>query len=96
MPAIQIEGPGPLPGDDDLEFTPRGFAVYLELEDTYGNKIRIQESSSAEGPHIWLFCESMSDQQKGASPHLNLMQAEAVRDALDRAIARGRELWEEE
>lgn len=96
MPMIQIQGSGPVPGDEDIKFTQRGFAVYLELEDTYGNNVRIQESSSAEGPHIWLFCDSMSEEQKGASPHLNLEQAEAVRDALDRAIARGRRLWDTE
>ncbi len=52
MPAINIEGSGPT-GEEDaaLQFTPRGFAVYTMFEDTYGNNVRVQESSSAEGPH---------------------------------------------
>lgn len=96
MPAIQIQGPGQTPDDEDLQFTPRGFAIYLNIVDTYGTKVRVQESSSAEGPHIWIFCDPMSEEQKGTSPHLNLEQAEAVRDALDRAIARGKQLWGDE
>ena len=37
--------------------TPRGFATYDEFTDTYGAKIRVQQSSSAEGPRVWIFAE---------------------------------------
>ena len=37
--------------------TPRGFAVYDEFSDTYGSQIRVQQSSSAEGPRCWIFAD---------------------------------------
>jgi hypothetical protein len=37
--------------------TPRGFAVYDEFTDTYGNQVRVQQSSSASGPRAWIFAE---------------------------------------
>jgi hypothetical protein len=37
--------------------TDRGFTVYDEFTDTCGAKIRVQQSSSAEGPRIWIFAE---------------------------------------
>ncbi len=97
MPAINIEGSGPT-GEEDaaLQFTPRGFAVYTMFEDTYGNNVRVQESSSAEGPHIWIFCDPMNPDQKGVSPHLSLEQAEHLRDALGQAIERGKRIWDTE
>lgn len=39
----------------DRSATPRGFAVYDEFTDTYGARIRVQKSSSAEGPRVWIF-----------------------------------------
>lgn len=35
--------------------TPRGFRVYTEFTDTYGAQVRVQESSSAAGPRVWVF-----------------------------------------
>lgn len=35
--------------------TSRGFAVYGEFTDTYGSRVKVQESSSAEGPRVWIF-----------------------------------------
>jgi hypothetical protein len=39
----------------DRSITPRGFAVYDEFTDAYGSKIRVQQSSSAETPRVWIF-----------------------------------------
>lgn len=41
----------------DRSVTPRGFVAYDEFTDTYGSKIRVQQSSSAEGPRVWIFAE---------------------------------------
>jgi hypothetical protein len=35
--------------------TERGFGVYAEFTDSYGSEVRVQESSSAEGPRVWIF-----------------------------------------
>lgn len=36
---------------------PRGFIVYDELTDTYGSRVRVQQSSSAAGPRCWIFAD---------------------------------------
>lgn len=93
MPAIKIEGDGPDgPDDSDLEFSPRGFALYGSTETTYGDTVRVYESSSAEGPHVWLAVDPR-EEGKSAHAHLSLEQAEAIRDQLSRAIDRGRRIW---
>ena len=40
--------------------TSRGFAVYDEFTDTYGSEIRVQQSSSAESPRVWIFTSHAS------------------------------------
>lgn len=64
--------------------TERGFAIYAEFADSYGSEIRVQESSSAEGPHVWIFCRNVS--APNMDPHLTPAQARRVRDALDRFL----------
>jgi hypothetical protein len=64
--------------------TPRGFAVYDQLTDTYGSVIRVQQSSAATEPCCWIFAAQSNG---GAAPHLNVEQAKRVRDALDAFIA---------
>lgn len=41
--------------DPDRKTTGRGFGIYDEFTDTYGSQVKIQESSSAEGPRVWIF-----------------------------------------
>lgn len=36
------------------EHTERGFGVYIKMPTSYGDTVEVQESSSAEGPHVWL------------------------------------------
>lgn len=63
--------------------TERGFVIYDEFTDTYGNGVRVQESSSAEEPRVWLFTDGAGT----GTPHLNIEQATRVRDALDAFIS---------
>ncbi len=39
-----------------MKRTPRGFAVFTEFTDIYRNEVRVQQSSSAEGNYVWIFC----------------------------------------
>ena len=92
MPAIQIQGAGPEgPDDSDLEFSPRGFARYGSTLTTYGEIVEVYESSSAEGPHIWLSIGVGADKHTAA--HLSLEQALEIHANLDRAIERGARLF---
>lgn len=65
--------------------TQRGFTVYDEFTDTHGNRIRVQESSSASGVRCWIFASGKSASEN-PSPHLDIEQAKRLRDALDAFI----------
>lgn len=39
----------------DKQVTSRGFRVYAEIEDSHGNRLRVQQSSAYGGKHVWLF-----------------------------------------
>lgn len=70
--------------------TPRGFSIYGEYKDSRGQTVRVQESSSAMGPCVWIFCnaEDGSDalihlgKPTARSPHLTKAQARRVAAAL--------------
>ncbi|WP_353707258.1 hypothetical protein ABRQ22_14725 [Cellulosimicrobium sp. ES-005] len=66
--------------------TPRGFAGYAQLEDTYGARVRVQESSAASRRAVWIFTEggavASGDKPNDGSAHLDEAQARQVRDAL--------------
>jgi hypothetical protein len=64
--------------------TERGFMIYAEFTDTYGSSVRVQESSAASEPKVWIFCDKRGDEP--ASPHLSVEQARLVRDALNEFI----------
>ena len=74
--------------------TGRGFTIYDEFTDTYGNRVRVQQSSSAMSPRVWIFTEDDSDAT--TSPHLDITQAERVRDALDAFITEQKEMLQAE
>jgi hypothetical protein len=62
--------------------TERGFAVYDEFTDTYGSKVRVQESSSAEGPRVWIFAR-----HEKPDPTLNdVIRQQLGRDPADLAV----------
>lgn len=72
----------------------RGFLAYAggPIETSYGHTIRVQESSAASGPHVWLFIGD-SPQVPSHDPHLDLEQAVALRAALDQFIDGVPERW---
>lgn len=86
-----------------VRFNERGFAIYEEFTDSYGSEVRVQESSSAMGPHCWIFCANENfgypdpkgkDRSKVWTPHLTLEQARRVRDALNAFIVHAGTRWE--
>lgn len=42
---------------DEIKTTSRGFAIYAEFEDSHGRQIRVQESSAAGEPRVWIFAQ---------------------------------------
>lgn len=73
----------------------RGFLTYggPYIDTAYGHEIRVQESSAADAPHVWLFI-SESDQMEGYNPHLTLAQALHLREALNQFIDNVPRRWE--
>lgn len=70
-----------------MKRTPRGFAVFTEFIDGYRNEVRVQESSSAEGRFVWVFCKPaegsmFEEHEKSPAPHLTPAQARRVAKAL--------------
>src|SRR5256885_3979689 len=74
-------------------YSPRGFAQYLTLQDSYGAEVRVYESSAAmmegedRGPWVWLNIEGgrLGSGNAGSS-HLDIRHAVKVRDALSEFI----------
>lgn len=69
--------------------TLRGFTIYSEFKDSYGQAVRIQESSSATQRHVWIFCTTRDDDQLPKvclGPHLTVSQAKRVIRALQKFI----------
>lgn len=70
--------------------TPRGFTIYGEYKDSRNQTVRVQESSSAAGPHCWIFCNDQDGtdavihlgRPMARSPHLTPAQARRVAAAL--------------
>lgn len=56
----------PTPSND------RGFLAYAggPIETSYGHTIRVQESSAASGPHVWLFIEQPGQTEQARPPML--------------------------
>ena len=84
----------PILGEPTL--TDRGFVTYTgdqPIRTSYGHVITVRESSSAEGPHVWLFI-GPSATAEGHDPHLDLAQAIALRSALTRFISDASTRWE--
>ncbi|AJA41471.1 hypothetical protein AXJ14_gp152 [Geobacillus virus E3] len=65
-------------------YTSRGFAIYKSFTDTYGNEIRIQESSSATNDCVWIICKN--EKGNDSSPHLNIEQAKLLIEGLQEFI----------
>lgn len=74
--------------------TQRGFLVYGggPFPTSYGHELRVQESSSAEGPHVWIFIGE-SGTTKSMDPHLSLEEAIDLRDRLNQFISMTTARW---
>lgn len=70
----------------------RGFDRFDEFRDTYGSRVRIVESSSAAGPHVWIFCDE-NPRDAEPSPHLDVEQARRVIDALQAFVDEAPARW---
>ena len=74
--------------------TSRGFRIYSDFRDSYGNRVRIQQSSAACMDAVWIFCDGESDGKMlpgdtkpfKSAPHLTVAQAKRVIRALERFV----------
>jgi len=74
--------------------TSRGFRIYSDGKDSYGNRVRIQQSSAACMDAVWIFCDGEDDGKMlpgdtkpfKSAPHLTVAQARRVIRALERFI----------
>ena len=79
-----------------MKKTNRGFNIYSEFTDLYNTRIRIQESSLATQPAVWIFTENEEDGEiKDGKPfkmdaHLSIAQAKRVVKALQAFIEKNR------
>lgn len=74
-----------------MKRTARGFSVFSAFKDSYGNRVRVQRSSSVR-PSVWIFCDSGphwsgSDGEDAPAPHLSPAQARRLIRALERFVA---------
>lgn len=78
-----------------MKRTERGFAIYSEFKDAYGQDVRIQESSWAEKGAVWIFCHKNGEdcllhlgKWQAYSPHLTKAMARQVIKALQTFVDR--------
>ena len=61
----------------------RNLGRYARFKDTYGAEVKVSQSSSAEGPHVWIFIKGGgANEGKDAAAHLSVEQAKEVIGAL--------------
>ena len=81
----------------EITETNRGFHIYGDdVLTSYGHEVSVYESSSAEGPHVWLAVqrqESHGIPACAAAAHLSLEQAVAIRDRLTAFIDEVPQRW---
>ncbi len=63
-------------------YTGRGFEFYANFRDRYGSRVRVQQSSLATEPCVWIFADD-NDQIPEPSPHLTADMARTVIEALE-------------
>jgi len=68
-----------------MQYTPRGFAVYDQWHDSYGNQITVQESSNIEGG-VWVYIKKRGEPKTDWAAHLNDTDVRRLRDALTLAL----------
>lgn len=60
--------------------TERGYRIFLTFRDSHSNEVRVQKSSSARAPCVWLFCHGPDGADE--PPHLTICQAKRLIEAL--------------
>lgn len=72
-------------------YNDRGFLVYggSEVPTRHGQTIRVQESSAASEPHVWMFIGGDVE----VALHLSLADAIEARDRLNQFISSAPERW---
>lgn len=68
----------------------RGLKDFVSITDSYGMTVTVRQSSSAEGPHCWVFCKDRDGNDAiihlgrptARSPHLTPAMARKVAAAL--------------
>lgn len=87
---------------DEIKLTPRndrGFVATDETLTDYGSTVRFGESSSAEGPKLWMWTEQPPPQYGGqleqgsVSTHMTLEQAREIHAKLGRMIEFTEKSW---
>lgn len=63
---------------DSPSYSDRGFAGFDPIVSSYGEKVQVYESSSADSPHVWVRVSGGLD-----AANLTLDQARQLRDQLD-------------
>ena len=72
-----------------INIAQRQLRTFVEFEDTYGSKIRVQASSSAEGPHCWVFVDHPTGKEPGSAAHLSPEQAQKLILGLQEFVGTG-------
>jgi hypothetical protein len=74
----------------EFETGDRGFKHYAPIDTTYGHRIKVSESSSADAAHLWLAVDPTNAvmYRKGTETraHLTVEQAETLIETLRAAI----------
>lgn len=72
-----------------MKRTHRGFSIFTDFKDTYGQDVCVQKSSNAEKNCVWIFCNKEGKSTfehlgtaQSYSPHLSKVQARRVAKAL--------------
>lgn len=65
--------------------TSRGFRIYCTITDLNSSEVRVQESSLATEPAVWIFTHNRNPALQG-DPHLSVTQARRVIRALKKFI----------
>jgi hypothetical protein len=65
--------------------TNRGFAIYDEFTDSYGNHVRVQQSSNIEGG-TWIYTKKADDPDMDWTPHLNKRDLKRLIKALNQSL----------
>lgn len=78
----------------EKEVSERGFIGYDKIMTDYGHELRVQESSAANGPHLWLFIGPSDQMESRDAVHLNAHHVRRLRDALTSFLEEIPQRWE--